>query len=90
MVGRIELGIKKDLEKSISLLEQNKDFEQNHELLLYAYYELYLNTKNESHLNKVKYYLSIINNNILSNKEYKQSIEQNLNNIYKYKININL
>lgn len=88
--GNAELGIKKDLEKSISLLEQNKDFEQNHELLLYAYYELYLNTKNESQLNKVKYYLSIINNNILSNKEYKQSIEQNLNNIYKYKININL
>ena len=88
--GNADIGIKKDIEKSISLLLQNKDFVPNQELLLYSYYELYLTNKNEDNLNKVKYYLSIINNNTLYNKEYKKLIESNLKNIYNYQININL
>ena len=37
--GNGTLGIKKDIDKSISLLSTIKDFEPSNELLLYCYYE---------------------------------------------------
>lgn len=86
--GNSNLGIKKDIDKSISLLEKLKDFDKAQELLLYTYYEKYLTSKSIDDLNKVKYYLNIINNN-LDTKQKKQ-IEQALQKIYNYTINIKL
>lgn len=81
--GLANIGIKKDINKVISLLEPIEDFKYASELLLYAYYELHLT--NNIYLDKINYYLEKINNNILLNKEYKENIEKNLLNI-KYKI----
>ena len=77
--GNSTIGIKKDIEKSISLLNQIKDFKYSNELFLYAYYDLY--QKDNSYLEKVNYYLNIINNNIILNKEYKINIEKKLKEI---------
>ena len=84
--GNSTLGIEKDIEKSISLLNQIKDFEYSNELFLYAYYELYL--KDNSYIDKVNYYLNKINNSHLLNKEYKIYIEKKLQEIKNNKINI--
>ena len=84
--GNSNIGIKKDIEKSISLLNTIKDFIPTNELLLYCYYELYLDNKNEELLNKINYYLSILNNNL--DKNTKQKIENKLKEIHDYKINI--
>ena len=85
--GNSSLGIKKDIDKSISLLNQIKDSEYSNELFLYAYYELY--QKDNSYINKVNYYLNKLNNNILINKAYKIKIENKLNEIKQNQININ-
>jgi len=84
--GNSTIGIKKDIEKSISLLNTLNNFNPKNKLLLYCYYELYLNNKTEKNLNKVKYYLSIINNTL--DISTKQEIEKKLKEIYNYKINI--
>jgi len=85
--GNVNLGIKKDIDKAISLLE-TKDFEPNNELLLYAYYEKYLETNNQLYLDKINYYLNKINNSINIDISYKKEIENNIKNIYN--INIQL
>lgn len=85
--GNSTLGIKKDIDKSISLLNQIKDFEYSNELFLYTYYELYL--KDNSYIDKVHYYLSKLNNSNLLNKEYKIKIETKLNEIKQNQINLN-
>jgi TPR repeat protein len=85
--GNSTLGIKKDIEKSISLLKKIKDFQYTDELLLYAYYELYLN--NISYINEVKYYLNKINNSTILNKDYKNKIESKLKEIETSIIKIN-
>ena len=86
--GNSLIGIKKDIDYSISLLNTTKNFPQANELYLYCYYELYLDNKTISNLNKVKYYLNILDNNI--NTEYKTKIENELNSIYNKHINIKL
>ena len=86
--GNALIGIKKDIDKSISLLESINYLNETNELLLYAYYEKYLNNKNEFNLNKVKYYLTKINNTI--DKKQKIIIENELNKIYNYQITIKL
>ena len=86
--GNASIGIKKDIDKAISLLNTINGFEPASELYLYCYYELYLINKNEKDLNKVKHYLNIINNT--SNIKYKKQIEKEINNIYNYHINIKL
>ena len=53
---------------------------------LFDYYELYLNNKTEENLNKVKYYLSILNNTL--DISTKQEIENKLKEIHDYEINI--
>ncbi|MBQ2872543.1 MAG: sel1 repeat family protein [Bacilli bacterium] len=77
--GNSTLGIKKDIDKSISLLKEIKDFEYTNELLLYAYYELYL--LNNNYLTEVNYYLNELNTSIILNKEYKNKIENKLKEI---------
>lgn len=86
--GNSNIGLKKDINKAISLINTIKNYSISNELYLYCYYELYLDNKTEDNLNKVKYYLNIANNTI--DKEYKTKIEKELNNIYNYHININL
>lgn len=61
--GSSSLGIEKDLNKSIQLLESIPELPNSIELLLYIYYELYLTNKKEEHLTKVKHYLSLLNQN---------------------------
>ena len=86
--GNSKLGIKKDLDKSIKLLETIDSLEEAKELLLYTYYEKYLIDKSINNLNNVKKYLDILNNNL--DKSIKTKIEKELNNIYNHKINIKL
>ncbi len=87
-VGNATLGIKKDIDKSISLLNTLNNFEPANELFLYLYYEKYLNNKNEENLNKVNYYLNIINNT--KDCEIKKKIEKELKKIDNYYITINM
>ena len=86
--GNTTLGIKKDIDKSISLLENLNNFDKAQELLLYTYYEKYLTSKSIEDLNKVKYYLGVLNNTLETKQ--KKKIEQALNKIYDYHINIKL
>lgn len=83
--GNSEVGIKKDLDKSINLLE-SINLDEAKELLLYAYYEKYLETKKDIHLDKTKYYLNIINNSCNTIK--KKEIEAHLKEISNYKIKL--
>ena len=85
--GNAKLGIKKDMDKSISLLE-NLDTTEAKKLLLYTYYEKYLTSKSINNLNNVKKYLDILND--ILDKNQKIKIENELNNIYNQKINIKL
>lgn len=84
--GNSSIGIQKDIEKSISLLNQIKDFEYSNELFLYAYYNLYLT--NPIYIDKVNYYLTKINNSPILNQEYKNQIEKNLQEINANQITI--
>lgn len=88
LVGNASLGIKKDIEKSISLLKTLNNFNPANELLLKIYYERYLTSKSVEDLNQVKYYLNILNNTL--DEKQKNKIEQELNKIYNHKINIKL
>ena len=82
--GNSAIGIKKDIDKSISLLNQIKDFKYSNELFLYAYYELY--QQDSSYIDKVTYYLNQINNSIIINKDYKEKIQRKINEIKENKI----
>ena len=84
--GNSTLGIKKYIDKSISLLNQIKDFKHSNELFLYAYYELYL--LDNKYLDKVNYYLNKINNSDVLNQEYKENIETKLKEIEQNKITL--
>lgn len=82
--GNSLVNINKDLNKSIYLLEQIKDFKYSNELLLYAYYNLYLS--DNSYIDKVEYYLDTINKSDILNKKYKKEIESKLKDIKKSRI----
>ena len=86
--GNAKLGIKKDLDKSIFLLQDIANLSEAKELLLYAYYEKYLIDRSVNSLNNVKKYLDILNNTL--DKKQKLKIENELNKIYDHKINIKL
>lgn len=83
--GNSSVGIKKDIEKSISLLNQIQDFKYTNELFLYAYYDLYLT--NPIYIDKVNYYLTKINNSSILNQKYKNHIESKLKEIKDSQIN---
>lgn len=84
--GNSTLGIKKDLAKSLELLNTIKNFPPSNELFLYIYYDLYLT--NPIYLDKVNYYLSILDNTLDTKK--KKQIETNLKEIKDYHIKIDL
>lgn len=83
--GNSTLGLKKDIEKSISLLNQIKKEEYSNELFLYTYYQKYLN--NPIYINDVNYYLNKLNNSNILNKELKNKIEDKLKEIKNNQIN---
>ena len=84
--GNSTLGIKKDLNKSLELLNTIANFKPANELFLYCYYELYLETKNKDYLDKINYYLNNLDTTI--NIKEKQKIEKKLKEIHDFKINI--
>ena len=86
--GNAKLGIRKDLDKAISLLESISNQKEAKKLLLYTYYEKYLIDKSANTLNNVKKYLAILNDTL--DKKEKTKIENELNEIYNHKINIKL
>ena len=86
--GSATLNIQKDIPKAINMLDTIKDFNPANELYLYCYYELYLEKKEKKYLDKVNYYLNILNTSI--DKNYKKEIENTLNNIYQNNIKIKL
>lgn len=85
--GNSTLGIKKDIDKSISLLNQINDFPYSNELLLYSYYQKYL--QNPIYQKELDYYLNQINNSPILNKEYKIEIESKLKEIKENQISLN-
>lgn len=86
--GNSYLGIKKDLNKALSLLNIIKNFKPAYELFLYCYYEMYLNNKTKDNLDKVNYYLNLLENTLDDKK--KKEISSSLKDIYDTKIEINL
>ena len=61
------------------------NFEPANELFLYCYYELYLESKEKQYLDKINYYLNIVNTNEI---KIKKDIEKELDNIYKIQIKL--
>ena len=77
--GNTTIGIKKDLDKSLELLNLINDLKEINELYLYIYYEKYLQNKNKDNLNKLNKYLDIVNNSF--SLKIKKQIEKELKNI---------
>lgn len=86
--GNTTIGIKKDMNKSLSLLNTIDNLKEANELYLYIYYEKYLQNKNKDNLNKLNYYLDIVNNSF--SQKIKKDIEKELNNIKNYIITIDI
>ena len=86
--GNSTLGIKKDIHKALELLKTIPNFTKSYELFLYCYYELYLADRQDSYLNKINYYLNLINN--FDDINLKKEIESNLKKIHNYQIKIDL
>lgn len=84
--GNISIGIKKDIEKSISLLNQIKNFKYSDELFLYVYYQKFI--ENSSYIKDVEYYLNKLNNSSFLDNNYKNKIEQKLKEIKDNQITI--
>lgn len=79
LTGNSTIGIKQDIDKSISLLNKIKDSSYSDELFLYAYYQKFL--QDSSYIKEVNYYLSKLNNNHTIDNNYKNEIENILKNI---------
>ena len=84
--GNISIGIKKDIEKSISLLNQIKDFKYSDELYLYLYYQKFL--EDSSYIKEVEYYLNKLNTSPFLDKDYQNHIEANIKEIKNNQITI--
>ena len=84
--GNPNLGIEKNLNKCIELLNKISNEEKAQELSLYVYYELYQDTKSNKYLEKANHYLDKLNNNPNINIDIKKAIQNKLNNL-KFKIN---
>lgn len=79
--GSSTLGISKDLDKSISLLEQINYHEQSQILLLNIYYEKYLSSHKKEDLDNTLKYLNLLNNNPLVSVELRNKISTSLSNL---------
>lgn len=83
--GNGTIGIKKNINKCLELLNTINNFEPANELFLYCYYELYLENKEKQYLDKINYYLNIVNTNDI---KIKKDIEKELDNIYRIQIKL--
>jgi len=86
--GCVELNIKKDINKAISLLDEasTNGISLATEELIYIYYKLYKecilkNTDGKFYLDKAKYYAKIIENMLDYNNDIKNRIENNLKDL---------
>lgn len=81
--GNLEIGISKDINKAILLLESIPNNIYALEELINIYYKLYINSKktNEYYLEKLKYYINKTEISEGYNKDLKHKIETNLKNI---------
>ena len=88
--GIPEIEVFKNTNKAINLLEDicNDLIEANEELI-YIYYELYMNTKNEDYLIKLNYYCDLITKNQKYSSIIKNRIEKKLSKLKIDNININ-
>lgn len=83
--GNLEIGIKPDINKAITLLEDISDeMIEACEELIYIYYRLYLGShrKNETYLEKLNLYKEKCERNIHYNHNIKKNIESHINLIY--------
>lgn len=88
--GLPEENIPKDLPKAIHLLESiaSNLIEANEELI-YLYYNLFINNnKDKKYLEKINYYINLLEKNPKYNNSIKNKIEKKLTNIKTEKINI--
>lgn len=88
LYGVAELGIKKDIDKCLKILDSNKQFEYDNELYLYIYYEKYIERESKENLDKVSFYLNKINTSIIYDEKRKKEIETNIKKIYNYQIKL--
>ena len=77
--GNAALGISKNIDAAISLLEPILDYENACELLVFCFYEKYL--EDGTCLDKLNYYLDYINHSIYYDKERKEEILDKLKNL---------
>lgn len=91
--GNVEIGIKKDLNKAIELLEYISDeLLEASEELLYIYYKLYLNgnKKEQYYLDRLMVFKEKCENNISYNNKVRNRIETVLSKINNKYTNIKL
>ena len=84
MNGNVEIGIKKDLNKAISLFEDiSDDLIEASEELIYIYYKLFLDNNNQKdyYYNKIILYKQKCELNIKYTEEIKKRIENILSEI---------
>lgn len=76
--GCLEIGIHKDLDKAASLFEESScELIDSLEELIYIYYDLYLkNNNSENYLNKLNYYINLIE----KHSDYNDEIASRINN----------
>lgn len=83
LYGNLEIGINKDINKAISLLDSITDNIKALEELIYIYYNLYIESKkeNKDYLNKLHYYINLIGNHTEYSVELKNKIENKLKDL---------
>ena len=84
-IGVPELNIKKDIDKSISLLEEciNKNIQPAYEDLIYIYFDKYKSTADSSYLDKAKYYANMYLAKISCDEQAVKKINDTLKEISK-------
>lgn len=87
--GCLEIGINKDIDKAIKLLEEASPFLLDAQKeLIYIYYDLYIKTKktNKNYLEKTYYYINMCENNINYTNTIRQEIEKITKDIFSRKV----
>ncbi len=91
--GNIEIGIKMDIKKAIKLLEDvSNELIEALEELIFIYYDLYIKSdiKSEEYLNKVKYYITRLENHPNYTSDLSLEINKILKNLNSKKSHIKL
>ena len=91
--GMVEIGIPKDINKAISLLEEiSDDIPESIQELIYIYYLLYMESykTNSIYLDKLNYYIDKLEKSKIYNSEIATIVEQRLIEIKKEKKHIKI